>query len=414
MSTTPTPQGRLGNPSLDLSHDPRTHPDLKKALDAVGLGANASQGIPPEAVNVEAMNGILEQVNEKHIEMYKFMDLSNAGDELEAEVEESEMEIEGVDGNKIKLYVTRPKGVSGKLPGVVYIHGMCVFFLFSFLFLFFLCFLFFFSTYVKKREGRGRGRGREKEKRADQLVPQQTGGAMTVIPTKNRAHDRWCKSLALQGLVVIMIDFRNAWTKAQHNPFPTGLNDCVAGVKWIASQKSSLGIHKFILQGESGGANLSLAVALRANRERWVHEIAGVYGYVPYISGGYGWSRERKLKETPSQLENEDYMLNASAMAAMAWYYSPEGDKEDPLAWPYHASEQDLKGLPPHAISVDELDPLRDEGIAYYHKLTHAGVQATCEINLGVIHASAVVFRHALPAVARKQVALIAAFAKSL
>lgn len=161
MSTTPTPQGRLGNPSLDLSHDPRTHPDLKKALDAVGLGANASQGIPPEAVNVEAMNGILEQVNEKHIEMYKFMDLSNVGDELEAEVEESEMEIEGVDGNKIKLYVTRPKGVSGKLPGVVYIHGMCVFFLFSFLLLFFLsfpllCFFFFFSTYVKKREGERR------------------------------------------------------------------------------------------------------------------------------------------------------------------------------------------------------------------------------------------------------------------
>lgn len=362
MSTTPTPPGRLGNSSLDLSHDPRTHPDLKKALDAVGLGANASQGIPPEAVNVEALNGILEQVNQKHIEMYQFMDFANAGDELEAEVEESEMEIEGVDGNKIKMYVTRPKGVSEKLPGVVYIHG----------------------------------------------------GAMTVIPTKNRAHDRWCKSLALQGLVVIMIDFRNAWTKAQHNPFPAGLNDCVAGVKWIASHKSSLGIHKFILQGESGGANLSLAVALQANRERWIHEIAGVYGYVPYISGGYGWSRERKLKKTPSQVENEDYTLNASSMAAMAWYYSPEGDKEDALAWPYHASEQDLKGLPPHAISVDELDPLRDEGIAYYHKLTHAGVQATCEINLGVTHASAVVFRHALPGVARKQIALIAAFAKSL
>lgn len=173
MSTTPTPQGRLGNPSLDLSHDPRTHPDLKKALDAVGLGANASQGIPPEAVNVEAMNGILEQVNEKHIEMYKFMDLSNAGDELEAEVEESEMEIEGVDGNKIKLYVTRPKGVSGKLPGVVYIHGMCVFFLFSFLLLFFLSFpllFFFFSTYVKKREEKRREREREGERRKNELT----------------------------------------------------------------------------------------------------------------------------------------------------------------------------------------------------------------------------------------------------
>ena len=239
---------------------------------------------------------------------------------------------------------------------------------------------------------------------------------MTIVPTRNKGHDRWCKSLALQGLVVIMIDFRNAWTPEKHNPFPAGLNDCVAGVKWVASHKSELGItDKFIIEGESGGANLSLALAIKANREGWVHEIAGVYGLVPYISGGYGWSRDRKMAELPSMLENDEYFLNSSMQAAMAWYYSPgPGELEDPLAWPYHASEEDLKGLPPHAISVDELDPLKSEGIAYYHKLTKAGVEATCEINLGVTHGAALIFRKALPANARKVVGLIANFAKSL
>ena len=31
----------------------------------------------------------------------------------------------------------------------------------------------------------------------------------------------------------------------------------------------------------------------------------------------------------------------------------------DELAWPYHATAADLEGLPPHTISVNELDTLR-------------------------------------------------------
>ena len=34
-----------------------------------------------------------------------------------------------------------------------------------------------------------------------------------------------------------------------------------------------------------------------------------------------------------------------------------------------NASADDLAGLPPHVISVNQLDPLRDEGLAYYRKL---------------------------------------------
>lgn len=97
----------------------------------------------------------------------------------------------------------------------------------------------------------------------------------------------------------------------------------------------------------------------------------------------------------------------------MGVYYSG-ADAENPLAWPYHASIDDCKGLPPHILSMDELDPLRDEGMAYYRKLLAAGVQVHAQVNLGIVHASPLVFRQLLPEVHNKAIRDIVAFAKSL
>ena len=43
--------------------------------------------------------------------------------------------------------------------------------------------------------------------------------------------------------------------------------------------------------------------------------------------------------------------------------------RQDPLAWPGFATDDDVKGLPPTVISVNECDPLRDEGIGFYRLL---------------------------------------------
>ena len=97
----------------------------------------------------------------------------------------------------------------------------------------------------------------------------------------------------------------------------------------------------------------------------------------------------------------------------MGHYYTPnEKDRTNPLAWPYHATEEDVKGLPPHYLAMDELDPLRDEGLAYYHKLTAAGVTVAAHVTLGVAHGSWGIFRQAIPEIYQSQVDSIAAFAK--
>jgi acetyl esterase len=88
---------------------------------------------------------------------------------------------------------------------------------------------------------------------------------MVLWNATNKVNTQWAKSLASIGLVVIIVDFRNARTLEGYNQFPIGLNDCAEAVKLIAAHKE-LNIEKIVLQGESGGGNLVLVTALKRSR----------------------------------------------------------------------------------------------------------------------------------------------------
>ena len=224
------------------------------------------------------------------------------------------------------------------------------------------------------------------------------GGGMTILDAFVKVHQKWCEDLAATGMVVVGVDFRNAYSAEGMQPFPAGLNDCTSALKWVNDHRGQLGITSVVLQGESGGANLVLATALKAKREGYLDAINGVYAMVPYISGGYGWTDIRKLRELPSMIENDGYFLNCEMMDVIVAVYDPDSENaENPLAWPYFATEADLVGLPPHVISVNELDPLRDEGMAYYRKLLAAGVPVVGRVNLGLTHGAEMIFRQAVP-----------------
>jgi acetyl esterase len=165
-------------------------------------------------------------------------------------------------------------------------------------------------------------------------------------------------------------------------PFPAGLNDCLSGLAWVRDSAAALGIDpaRIVVTGESGGANLAFAVAMSLKRSGGLDAIKGIYGMCPFIAG------EWPQPQYPSSTENDGIFIsvqnNRSAMA-----YGIEALKaRNPLAWPAFATVEDVRGLPPMVISVNECDPLRDEGIAFYRLLLSAGVAARCRQLMGVCH----------------------------
>jgi len=275
-------EGRLADPSVELRTEPRLHPGLRAAFAAYGLDGHAA---PPPLDRGADPGAVAEFVGACHTAfegLYAAMPAGWPG-EAPADVTYRTETTQGADGNDIALHIFRPAGASGPLPGVIYLHG----------------------------------------------------GGMTILDTANKVHQQWSRDLAAAGLTVVAVDFRNAWTPGGLNPFPAGLDDCAAGIDWVHAHRGELGISKVILQGESGGANLVLASALKAKREDRLDRIDGVYAMVPYISGGYGWETSRKLAELPSMVENDGHYLNVQMMDLLVAVYDPAGaNAENPLAWP--------------------------------------------------------------------------------
>ncbi|MEZ5501679.1 MAG: alpha/beta hydrolase [Halioglobus sp.] len=99
------------------------------------------------------------------------------------------------------------------------------------------------------------------------------GGGMQAMSCFDGNYRAWGRIIAARGVAVAMVDFRNALTPSsapEVAPYPAGLNDCVAGLKWLAGQAQSLGIDgsRIIVAGEKGGGNLTLATGMRLKRER--------------------------------------------------------------------------------------------------------------------------------------------------
>ena len=346
--------GRLGNKDLTINEDKRINQNLLQAMIKAGL-----DGIPPTpTVNYKSTRQEIQDWNNNLEPIYQgvFKDIFSAVVLPEGLVNQTET-IKGKDDNEIKLYITRPEEKSGDLPGILHIHG----------------------------------------------------GGMAIMTADDPNYVYWRHKLASNGLIVIGVEFRNTSGILGEHPFPAGLNDCVSGLKWVYENKKKLGISKIIVSGESGGGNLSIATGLKAKEEGIINYIDGVYAQCPYISNLYN-KGENELK---SLIENNAYFLRTDEIGLTASLYDGIESK-NPIAWPYHADASMLEGLPPYSITVNELDPLRDEGLFFSRKLEEAGVSVSTKIIRGTVHAAENIFPLDIPIIHNQAIQDIKNFSYSL
>ncbi len=317
-----------------ISEDPRIDPRIKAVFGA--MDTPESEDVPNREAVLARVN--TEQAKQQRQAMSAMLDLCDTEDIAPSAglaITEHRV-VSEPDGNTINIRFIRPEN-NDALPCVYYIHG----------------------------------------------------GGMQSMSCYDGNYRAWGKIIAACGVAVAMVDFRNALTPSsvpEIAPFPAGLNDCVSGLKWVHANASELNINpdRVIVAGESGGGNLTLATGLKLRKDGDIDLIQGLYALCPYIAGH--WPHEGSV----SSVENNGILLALHNNNGTMAYGIEAFNEQNPLAWPGFATEDDVRGLPPTIISVNELDPLRDEGINFYRLLLRAGVAARCRQVMGTIHGTEV------------------------
>ena len=237
-------------------------------------------------------------------------------------VSKADRTVPGPDGEPdVSVRVYRPVAATGTLPGIYYIHG--------------------------------------------------GGMILGDVAGEDVSASKLCEAV---GAVVVSVEYR----LAPEHPHPAPMEDCYAGLVWMAGEAAELGIDadRLAIYGGSAGGGLTLSTALLA-RDRGGPALCFMMPIYPMIDD---------RNETPSSHEITDVGIwdRADNIEAWKWYL---GDRPaDQYAAPARAD--DLSNLPPAFIDVGTVDLFRDEDIAFAQRLMQAGVPTELHINPGSYHAA--------------------------
>jgi len=223
----------------------------------------------------------------------------------------------------VRVRLVKPKGATGTLPVIVYMHG---------------------GGWI-------------------------LGNAST--------HDRLVRELAVgAGAALAFVEYPNA----PEAMYPTQIEQGYATAQWITRNGASKGLDAshMAVAGESVGGNMTAALALMAQQRGDVSFVQQSM-YYPVTDASMNTA-------TYDQFATGYYL----SRRGMEWFwdaYAPSAQQRAEItASPNQATADQVAGLPPTYLCVDEADVLRDEGEAYAAKLRSAGVPVTTVRYDGIIH----------------------------
>ena len=223
----------------------------------------------------------------------------------------------------VRVRIVKPRGATGTLPVVVYMHG---------------------GGWV-------------------------LGNAAT--------HDRLVRELAVGARAAIAFV---EYTPSPEAHYPVAIEQGYATAQWIVREGASKGLDasRMAVAGESVGGNMTAALALMA-RQR---------GDVTFVQ------QSMYYPVTDAAMNTDSYDRFATgyylSRKHMEWFWdaytTDPAQRTEIFASPNQASIEQLAGLPPSFLLVDEADVLRDEGEAYASRLRWAGVPVTTVRYDGTVH----------------------------
>jgi acetyl esterase len=231
--------------------------------------------------------------------------------------------VPGGPSGRVSVRILRPRGSTGPLPVIVYIHGAGWVF----------------------------------------------GNAHT--------HDRLIRELAVGANAAVV--FPN-YSLSPEAPYPTAIEESYAVATWVAQHgaEANLDPTRMAIAGDSVGGNMSAALTLLAKQRGDVSFVQQVLFY-PVTDASFDTDSYHQFAE--------GYFLRRDAMQWFWDQYTTDpAQRAEITASPLRASLDELAGLPPALVITGEADVLRDEGEAYAGKLRAAGVPVTAVRYHGIIH----------------------------
>ncbi|GAA0222229.1 alpha/beta hydrolase [Cryptosporangium japonicum] len=256
------------------------------------------------------------------VEARKVLDDVQAGPVDAPPVDEQWVVVSAAVGD-VRVRIVKPQGATGALPVVLYVHG---------------------GGWVLGNAG---------------------------------THDRLVREFAVGiGAAVVFVEY----TPSPDAHYPVAIEQAYATARWVVAEGAAHGLDsaRMAVAGDSVGGNMTAALTLLAKQRgdvTFVHQSM----YYPVTDARQNTESYRTFADGP--------FLTA---AGMAWFwdqYAPDhAVRSEITASPNLARPEDLTGLPPAFLIVDEADVLRDEGEAYAAKLRAAGVPITTVRYDGICH----------------------------
>ncbi|MFF9194147.1 alpha/beta hydrolase [Streptomyces sp. NPDC014779] len=250
-------------------------------------------------------------------------DVQSGEDVSLLEVDEEWVTVHGGPTGDVRARIVRPRGVTGPLPVVLYLHG--------------------------------------------------AGWAFGNAHT----HDRLVRELAVgTGAAVVFPEY----DLSPEARYPVAIEQNYSVAQWVAREghHKDLDGTRIAVAGDSVGGNMSAALTLMAKQRGDVTLVQQVLFY-PVTDASFDTDSYHQF--------SEGYFLRRDAMKWFwEQYTTDEAERAQITASPLRASTEQLTGLPPALVITAEADVLRDEGEAYAAKLRAAGVPVTALRVQGTIH----------------------------